>query len=156
MSGYKSLAGAASMLPVQSTVPLRKNRVRVHVLSERTSSHPVVSGHHLYAVRIREWRERRHGSLPFQVLVNVGEHRLDPGDQRFAVKQFADCNGLIVGGVVTISSRTPTQIGIEIGRGGNATGERSVACFKQYGLCGWKNVKVRRDGCHLAGIGHIA
>ena len=34
--------------------------------------------------------------------------------------------------------------------------ERAIAGFKQNGLGGWKDVKVRRDGGHLAGIGHIA
>lgn len=67
--------------------------------------------------------------------MDMGEERLDAGDQWFAVEQFADSHGGIKSAGITLTPRPGTEIGIKIGRRRNATrkgaGTRiDQACFR--------------------------
>ena len=88
--------------------------------------------------------------------MDMGEQRLDAGDQRLAVEQFADGNRRFKRRRIALTPGARAQVGIEVGGGRNAAGEGASPRVHQRRLGRGEHREVARDRRRGAGIGHVA
>src|SRR5262249_53123898 len=84
------------------------------------------------------------------------ERGLDPRDQLLAVEQLADRDRRLERGGIAALPGARAEVGVEIGGGRDAAGERTRARLQQHRLGRGEHLEARRYLGRLTRIGHVA